>query len=104
MALTRTKSISTKVTVEEYDALKRRAGTRSISEWARTVLLKADADGADAALLAELWAFRYVLTNALPALTCEADRPALIASITAFIQEADQKKAAKAKAILETAR
>jgi hypothetical protein len=105
MATRRTRSITTKLTEEEYAQVRRAAGEQTVSEWARSVLLKAHgSDPSSAALLQELWAFRFVLTNALPALTSEAERPALIESITAFIHQADQKKSAAAKAMLEGAR
>ena len=105
MATRRIRSITTKLTEDEYAQVQRAAGEQTVSEWARSVLLKAHgADPSLVALLQELWAFRFVLTNALPALTSDAQRPALIASITAFIQAADQKKSAAATAMLEGAR
>jgi hypothetical protein len=41
MPTPRTKSISTKVTEEEYTEIEALAGEQTISEWARDVLLKA---------------------------------------------------------------
>lgn len=64
MASRRTKSISTKVTSEEYARLAARAGDDTISEWARGVLLRSDAPTViEATLLAEVLALRTILLN-----------------------------------------
>jgi len=64
MASRRTKSISTKVTPEEYARLAVLAGDETISEWTRGVLLRATAPNpATAAVLAELLALRAILLN-----------------------------------------
>jgi hypothetical protein len=63
MALLRAKCISTKVTDEEYQRLAARAGDRSLSEWARTVLLEAESPPIDAVVLAEVLALRTILLN-----------------------------------------
>lgn len=64
MASRRTKSISTKVTPEEYARLAARAGDETLSEWARTVLLRAGAASpTEATLLAEVLALRTILLN-----------------------------------------
>ncbi len=53
----RTKSISTKVTDEEYALFEALAGGQTISEWARDVLLKATKpDSAEQTVLAEVLA------------------------------------------------
>lgn len=64
MASRRTKSISTKVTPEEYARLAALAGEETISEWARRVLLRAAAPApGETAVLAELLALRTILLN-----------------------------------------
>ena len=58
----RTKSISTKVTDEEYAQFEALAGEQTISEWARDVLLKATKPNAgEQAVLAEVLALRTIL-------------------------------------------
>ena len=60
----RTKSISTKVTDEEYALFEALAGGQTISEWAREVLLKATKpDSAEQTVLAEVLALRTILLN-----------------------------------------
>jgi hypothetical protein len=60
----RTKSISTKVTDEEYAQFEALAGEQTISEWARDVLLKATKPNAgEQTVLAELLALRTILLN-----------------------------------------
>jgi hypothetical protein len=64
MASRRTKSISTKVTPEEYARIHALAGDQPISEWVRAALVKAaDASAADSIVLAELLALRTILLN-----------------------------------------
>jgi hypothetical protein len=64
MPALRTKSVSTKVTDEEYASLEAQAGEQTISEWARKVLLKAaNPDPAAQATLAEVLALRTILLN-----------------------------------------
>jgi len=66
MPALRTKSVSTKVTDEEYAQLEALAGKQTISEWARAVLLKAAKRNADEqVILAEVVALRTILLNAL---------------------------------------
>jgi len=58
----RTKSISTKVTDEEYAQFEASAGEQTISEWARDVLLKATKPNAsEQTVLAEVLALRTIL-------------------------------------------
>jgi len=60
----RTKSVSTKVTEEEYARFEALAGPQTISEWVREVLLKAaDPNPADQVLLAEALALRTIILN-----------------------------------------
>lgn len=62
----RTKSVSTKVTDEEYAQIESLAGEQTISEWARDVLLKAAKPNAGKqVVLAEVVALRTILLNAL---------------------------------------
>ena len=64
MATLRTKSVSTKVTEEEYARLEALAGERTISEWAREVLSRAASPHAcEQAILAEVLALRTALLN-----------------------------------------
>ena len=64
MPTLRTKSISTKVTDEEYVQFEALAGEQTISEWTRSVLLKATKpDAGEHAVLAEILALRTVLLN-----------------------------------------
>ncbi len=64
MSSRRTRSISTKVTEDEYAQLAARAGAQTISEWARTILLKAAApDPPIAVVLGEVLALRTILLN-----------------------------------------
>lgn len=70
MSSRRSRSISTKVTEDEYAQLAARAGAQTISEWARTNLLKAAApDPTIAILLGEVLALRKILLNLHFALT-----------------------------------
>ena len=60
----RTKSVSTKVTDEEYAQFEALAGEQTISEWARDVLLKATKPNTgEQTVLAEVLALRTILLN-----------------------------------------
>src|SRR5207245_588228 len=60
----RTKSISTKVTDEEYAQFEALADGQTISEWARDVLLKAtNPNAGEQTILAEVLALRTILLN-----------------------------------------
>ena len=64
MSARRTRSISTKVTEDEYLQLAARAGAQTISEWARATLLKPTApDPSVMVLLGEVLALRTILLN-----------------------------------------
>lgn len=66
MPTPRTRSISTKVTEEEYAQFEALAGAKTISEWARDVLLSAaNPSPAEQTIVAELLALRTILLNAL---------------------------------------
>ena len=60
----RTKSVSTKVTDEEYAQFEALAGEQTLSEWARDVLLRATKPNAgEQTVLAEILALRTILLN-----------------------------------------
>jgi hypothetical protein len=64
MATLRTKSVSTKVTEEEYARFEALAGQRTISEWARDVLSRAaNPHTCEQTILAEVLALRTALLN-----------------------------------------
>jgi hypothetical protein len=92
----RTKSISTKVTDEEYAQFEASAGEQTISEWARDVLLKAtEPNAGEQAVLAEVLALRTILLNMHFALS---QRQTLTAEeMQKLIERADQNKLSKAR-------
>jgi hypothetical protein len=92
----RIKSISTKVTDEEYAQMDALAGGQTISEWARDVLLRAAKPNAtEHTVLAEVLALRTILLNALYKL---AQKEALTAEeMQRLIERADQDKSSKAQ-------
>lgn len=96
MATNRTRTISTRVTEAEYQVFKQLAGRMRIAEWARGVLWRESRHAAPhlEAIAAELLALRYIVVNALPA-PQEMDT---------FIKEADETKAAHARALLDGAK
>jgi len=66
MPTPRTKSISTKVTDEEYAQFEALAGDQTISEWVRDALLQAaEPSPAEQTIVAELLALRMILMNIL---------------------------------------
>ena len=92
----RTKSISTKVTDEEYALFETLAAGQTISEWARDVLLKATKpDSAEQTVLAEVLALRTILLNlhfaVLQGQTLTAEE------MQQLIARADQDKLSKAR-------
>jgi hypothetical protein len=91
MASRRTKSISTKVTPDEYERLAALAGVETISEWARRVLLHSDeASTAESTVLAELIALRTILLNMHFAIC--ADEKLTRDQVARFIASADRDK------------
>jgi len=92
MATDRTKGISTKVTDEEYARCARVARGRTVSEWARDVLLATASTSlsAEHVILAELIALRAIVLNIQFALangdTLSTDR------MERLIARADQDK------------
>jgi hypothetical protein len=95
MARSRSKSISTKVTEEEYAQFELLAGDQTISEWARDVLLKAAKPSpAEQTIVGELLALRAILMNILFAI---ANREQLTSTaMDDIIKRADAGKLAKA--------
>jgi len=92
----RTKSVSTKVTDEEYARLEALAGGQTISEWARDVLLTvAEANSAEQVILAELVALRTIILNALYRLAQGENLTA--EEMQRLIERADQDKLRKAQ-------
>jgi hypothetical protein len=92
----RTKSISTKVTDEEYAQLEASAGEQTISEWARDVLLKATKPNAgEQIVLAEVLALRTILLNIHFAVA--QGRTLTAEEMQQLIERADQNKLSKAR-------
>jgi len=92
----RTKSISTKVTDEEYAQFEALAGEQTISEWARDVLLKATKPNAgEQTVLAEVLALRTILLNIHFAVA--QGRTLTAEEMQQLIERADQNKLSKAR-------
>ena len=92
----RTKSISTKVTDEEYARFEALAGEQTISEWARDVLLKATKPNAgEQAVLAEVLALRMILLNLHFAVS--QGQVLTAGEMQKVIERADQGKLSKAR-------
>jgi hypothetical protein len=92
----RTKSISTKVTDEEYAQFEALAGEQTISEWARDVLLKATKPNArEQTVLAELLALRTILLNMQFAVS--QGQTLTAEEMQQLIERADQNKLNKAR-------
>ena len=92
----RTKSISTKVTDEEYAQFEALAGEQTISEWARDVLLKATKpNGGEQTVLAEVLALRTILLNLHFAVS--QGQTLTAEDMQQLIQRADLNKLSKAR-------
>jgi len=92
----RTKSISTKVTDEEYAQFETLAGEQTISEWARDVLLKATKPTAsEQTVLAEVLALRTILLNIHFAVS--QGRTLTAEEMQQLIERADQNKLSRAR-------
>ena len=95
MPTPRTKSISTKVTEEEYMQFEALAGDQTISEWVRDALRKAAKPSpAEQAIVAELLALRMILMNIL--FTIANREPLTSTAMDDLIKRADAGKLAKA--------
>ena len=92
----RTKSVSTKVTDEEYAQFGALAGEQTISEWARDVLLKATKPNAgEQAVLAEMLALRTILLNIH--FVVSQGRTLTAEEMQQLIERTDQNKLGKAR-------
>jgi hypothetical protein len=93
----RTKSVSTKVTDEEYTQFEALAGEQTISEWARDVLLKATKPNASeqTVVLAEVLALRTILLNVHFAVS--QGRTLTVEEMQQLIERAEQNKLSKAR-------
>jgi hypothetical protein len=96
MPALRTKSISTKVTDEEYAQFEALAGGQTISEWARDVLLNATTpNSSEQTVLAEVLALRTILLNVHFAVS--QGRTLTAEEMQQLIERADQNKLSKAR-------
>ena len=96
MPALRTKSVSTKVTEEEYAQFEALAGEQTISEWARDVLLKATKPNAgEQTVLAEVLALRTILLNIHFAIS--QGQTLTAEEMHQLIERADQNKLSKAR-------
>ena len=96
MPALRTKSVSTKVTDEEYAQFEALAGEQTLSEWARDVLLKATKPNAgEQTVLAEILALRTILLNIHFAIS--QGQTLTAAEMRQLIERADQTKLSKAR-------
>ena len=96
MPTLRTKSISTKVTDEEYAQFEALAGEQTISEWARDVLLKAtEPNAGEQSVLAEVLALRTILLNLHFAVS--QGQTLTAEEMQQLIERADQNKLSKAR-------
>jgi hypothetical protein len=101
MADKRTKSVSTKLTEDEYLTLANLAGTQTLSAWARAVLLQAAFPSpAEPIILAELLALRMILLN-LHFAICGGE-PVTAETLHRLIARADQDKHRMAQAHLKS--
>ena len=102
MPTPRSKSISTKVTEEEYAQFETLAGDQTISEWVRDALLKtAKPSPAEQTIVEELLALRMILMNILFSI---ANREQLTSTaMDDIIKQADAAKLGKAMERLTSA-
>jgi hypothetical protein len=100
----RTRSVGTKVSAEEYARLEASARERqlSISEWSRQTLLAAanafEGTAGERAILAEVIALRTIVANLIYAFTSEGKVTA--DQMRAFIERADGTKSKRATELL----
>jgi hypothetical protein len=91
----RTKSISTKVTEQEYEAIVTRADPQTVSAWARGILVgAAQPDPLQFLLLAELLALRTIVVNLNFALATSG--PPSAEAMHSLIDRADHDKLSRA--------
>ena len=102
--ISRTRSVGTKVSAEEYARLEACAQDRqlSISEWSRQALLAAanvgQGSAGEQAILGEVIALRTIVANLIYAFTSEGKVTA--EQMRAFIERADGTKAKRATELL----
>jgi hypothetical protein len=102
MPTPRSKSISTKVTEEEYAQFEVLAGDQTISEWVREVLMKAaEPSPAEQTIVAELMALRMILMNILFSIANQEQLTSV--AMDDIIKRADASKLAKAMERLTSA-
>lgn len=100
----RTRSVGTKVSQEEYTRLEARAADKqlSISEWSRQTLLAAvnafEGTAGEQAILAEVIALRTIVANLIYTFTSEGKVTA--EQMRAFIERADGTKSKRATELL----
>ena len=98
----RTRTVSTKVTEDDYALFAQLAGDLSVGEWVREVLLKAvlaeRTAEAHRTILGEVLALRKILLNLQ--FTVAAGEPVTRDRMLAWIEEADADKGEKARARL----
>src|SRR5882762_11783660 len=100
----RTRSVGTKVSVEEYGRLEgcARASQLTISEWCRQALLETanlvQSSPGEHAILGEVIALRTIVANLIYAFTSEGRVTA--EQMRAFIERADDTKSKRATEIL----
>lgn len=87
----RSNCISARLTADEYASLRRVAGERTMSDWAREALLSTlSPDPRDVTLLAEVLALRMILLNLVFDLA--AGQPPKAEAMRRLIDRADQEK------------
>ena len=105
MPRVRTRTVSTKVSEDDYALLKQLAGDLRVGEWVREVLLKAvlaeRTAEAHRTILGEVLALRKILLNLQ--FTVAAGEPVTRDRMLAWIEEADADKGEKARARLTAA-
>ena len=102
MPRVRTRTVSTKVSEDDYALLKQLAGDQRVGEWVREVLFKAvlaeRTDEAHRTILAEVLALRKIVLNLQFAVA--EGKPLTRDRMRAWIEEADANKSEKARARL----
>ena len=105
MARLRTRTVSTKVSEEDYAMFAQLAGDQKVGEWVRDILFKAVLSERKAeahrTILGELLALRKILLNLL--FTVAPGEPVTRGRMLAWIEEADADKGEKARARLTAA-
>ena len=102
MPRVRTRTVSTKVSEDDYGLLKQLAGDQRVGEWVRDVLFKAvlaeRTAEAHRTILAEVLALRKIVLNLQ--FNVAAGEPVTRDRMLALIEEADAEKGERARARL----